>query len=281
MNRDDALKMSDQALQELANALQQGKSEELLTYLDFCSKFHRYSFGNCMLIALQFPAAKMVAGFSRWKELGRFVKKGEKGIAILAPILSRAKQKDKDGNEGEEPEDRKARYLRGFRVVHVFDVSQTEGAEIPDLNQVEGDPGDNIERLERLVESKGIVLHYEPDLDGAFGMSKGGSISVLENMPKAQTFAVLVHEFAHELLHRGDRRSETTKTMRETEAEAVAYIVCRAVGMPSNSSSADYIQLWNGDLPMLAQSLELIRDVAANIITELETSVSEEVADAA
>lgn len=281
MNRDDALKMSDQALQELANALQQGKSEELLTYLDFCSKFHRYSFGNCMLIALQFPAAKMVAGFSRWKELGRFVKKGEKGIAILAPIMTRAKQKDKDGNDGQEPEDRHARYLRGFRVVHVFDVSQTEGAEIPDLNQVDGDPGDNIERLERLVESKGIVLNYEPDLDGAFGVSKGGSISVLENMPKAQTFSVLVHEFAHELLHRGDRRSETTKTMRETEAEAVAYIVCRAVGMPSNSSSADYIQLWNGDLPMLAQSLELIRDVAANIITELETSVSGEVADAA
>jgi hypothetical protein len=86
---------------------------------------------------------------------------------------------------------------------------------------------------------------------------------------------------AHELLHRGDRRSETTKAMRETEAEAVAYVVCRSIGLSASSSSSDYIQLWNGDLPMLAQSLELIRDVSAKIIAELETSVSKEVADAA
>lgn len=281
MNRDEALKMSDQALQELADALKQGKSETLVKYLDFCSSFHRYSFGNCMLIVMQFPNASMVAGFGRWKDLGRFVKKGEKGIAIFAPIVGRAKKSKNDANEGEEPENREARSLRGFRVVHVFDVSQTEGAELPDLQQIDGDPGDNIERLERLVESNGIALSYEADLEGALGLSKGGMISVLENLPKAQTFSVLVHEFAHEMLHRGDRRSETTRAIRETEAEAVAYIVCRAVGLPSNGSSADYIQLWSGDLPMLAQSLELIRDVSANIITELETTVSEEVADAA
>jgi antirestriction protein ArdC len=281
MNREEALKKSDIALKELAEALQSGRSEELLKYLDFCSKFHKYSFGNCMLIAIQFPSASMVAGFNRWKELNRFVKKGEKGIAILAPLIVRSKKDTKESSDGAEPADREAPYLKGFRVVHVFDVSQTEGAELPTLSSIDGDPGDKIERLEEVIRRKGIELVYESDLDGAFGMSLGNRIAVLADMPKAQTFSVLTHELAHELLHRGDRRSETTKAMRETEAEAVAYVVCRSIGLSASSSSSDYIQLWNGDLPMLAQSLELIRDVSAKIIAELETSVSKEVADAA
>ena len=85
MNRDEALKMSDDALNELAQALKEGKSDKLLEYLGMLSRFHQYSFGNCMLIFMQKPDATHVAGFGRWKDLNRFVKKGEKGIAILAP----------------------------------------------------------------------------------------------------------------------------------------------------------------------------------------------------
>ena len=281
MNRDEALKKSDAALKELAEALQNGRSDELVKYLDFCSRFHKYSFGNCMLIALQFPTATMVAGFNRWKELNRFVKKGEKGIGILAPLMVRSKKKDQAVSQGEEPEDREAPYIKGFKVVCVFDVSQTDGAELPTLSSVEGDPGDKVERLEGIIRGKGIELNYATDLGGAFGLSHGNRISILADLPKAQTFSVLAHELAHELLHRGDRRSETTKAMRETEAEAVAYVVCRSVGLPATKSSSDYIQLWNGDLPLLAQSLELIRDISAKIITELESVVSEEVAHVA
>ena len=99
MNREEALKKSDDALKELADALKQGKSDTLLKYLDTLSRFHRYSFGNCILIALQRPDASMVAGFHRWKQMGRWVKKDEKGIAILAPMVSR-KSKAVEGNVG-------------------------------------------------------------------------------------------------------------------------------------------------------------------------------------
>ncbi len=77
MNREDALKMSDNALQDLAQALKEGKSDKLVEYLGMLSRFHQYSFGNCIMIYMQRPDATFVAGFGRWKELNRFVKKGE------------------------------------------------------------------------------------------------------------------------------------------------------------------------------------------------------------
>jgi hypothetical protein len=94
----------------------------------------------------------------------------------------------------------------------------------------------------------------------------------------AETFSTLVHELAHELLHRGDRRKETTRVIRETEAEAVAYVVAKAVGLSLSTHSVDYIQLWNGDEAVLMQSLELVRDVSSEVITALETPTREEVA---
>ncbi len=281
MNRDEALKQSDAALKDLAVALKQGKSETLLRYLDTLSKFHRYSFGNCMLIAIQKPSATLVAGFHRWKELHRWVRKGETGISILAPIVLRKKAASDSRDEGEEPESREARALRGFRVVHVFDISQTEGQELPSFGSAEGDPGGRLPRLQEIVRSKGIALDYVDSLDGALGRSEGGKISILSTLSPAESFATLVHELAHELLHRGDRRKDTTKVIRETEAEAVAYVVNRAVGLQGTVKSVDYIQLWNGDEAVLLQSLECIRDVSSSIITELETPVFEEVAHVA
>ena len=277
MNRDEALKASDDALKELVSALQQGRSETLVKYLDMMSTFHRYSFGNCMLIALQKPDATLVAGFGRWKELHRWVKKGEKGIAILAPMVSRKKATDSEGVDGEEPQERTGSVLRGFRVVYVFDVSQTEGKELEEFAHLDGDPGEKIACLEQGIRSKVIELEYVDGLAGALGMSQGGKISVLSTLAKAQQFSVLVHELAHELLHRGDRRKETTKTVRETEAEAVAYAVCRWAGLECSTAASDYIQLYSGDERVLMQSLELIRDVACRIITELEQTSSEEV----
>ena len=112
-------------------------------------------------------------------------------------------------------------------------------------------------------------------------MSEGGKISVLQTLPPAQMFSTLVHELAHERLHRGDRRKDTTKVIRETEAEAVAYVVSKGVGLEPSTHSADYIQLWNGDASLLMQSLELIRDVSARILTALEVDVDQPVANVA
>jgi hypothetical protein len=94
MNRDEALKQTEQGIDELIRALEQGRSERLLEFLAFQARFHCYSFRNCLLIAMQKPNATYVAGFQRWKELGRFVRKGEKGIMILAPLVRRRKAED-------------------------------------------------------------------------------------------------------------------------------------------------------------------------------------------
>jgi hypothetical protein len=287
MNREEALKKSDDALKELADALKQGKSDTLLKYLDTLSRFHRYSFGNCILIALQRPDASMVAGFHRWKQMGRWVKKDEKGIAILAPMVSRKSKADESAEVGEEPSERRVSTLRGFRIAYVFDVEQTEGKELPEFANLAGDPGDKIDRLVEITTGKGIDVEFVDALPGgANGVSLGGMMQVVSTLPAPQKFSTLVHELAHELLHRGDRRSETTKVVRETEAEAVAYVVCRSVGLECSTRASDYIQLWNGDDKVLMQSLELIRDVATNIIAELESeavaeTTTEEVAHVA
>lgn len=270
MNRDEALKLSNDALTDLSLALQQGKSELLVRYLDTMSRFHRYSFGNCMLIMSQKPDATHVAGFYRWRELHRWVRKGEPGIAILAPIVRRKNSRDQD-EQRDNSATHSTRLVSGFRVVHVFDISQTEGKELPSLGNTEGDPGERLCRLVQVVRSHDIELEYVDSLDGAIGRSEGGKISVLKGLPPAESFATLVHELAHEMLHQGDRRVNTTKAMRETEAEAVAYVVNRTAGLRGTESSIDYIQLWNGDAAMLLQSLECVRNVSTRIITELET----------
>ncbi len=289
MNRDEALKKSDDALKELAQTLQQGKSEKLLEYLGMMSRFHQYSFGNCILIAMQRPDATLVAGFGRWKEMNRFVKKGEKGIAILAPLVGK-KRKVESGSESaestssEKANGESAKVLYGFRLVYVFDVTQTEGQELPEFTSLGGDPGDKLEKLDAIIRSKGIELEYVESLPfDANGMSQGGKISINSTRPRPQMFSTMVHELAHELLHWGDRRESTTKVVRETEAESVAYVVCRAVGLECSTRASDYIQLWSGDEKVLMQSLELIRNVASKILAELESASTEvqEVADVA
>ena len=140
---------------------------------------------------------------------------------------------------------------------------------MPEFGSFTGEPGEKLSDLEHLVRQKEIELSYEVILGGALGVSYGGKISVLPTLSDADKFGVLVHEFAHELLHRGDRRSETTVTIRETEAEAVAYVVSMAVGLDCSTKSSDYIQLYCGDSELLMKSLEHIREVSSSILQEL------------
>lgn len=265
MNNEEAIKRAEAGIDELAHALEQGRSETLLRFLEFQARFHNYSFRNCLLVALQNPEATYVAGFARWKQLGRFVKKGEKGMMILAPLISRRKSEDEGDESGEA-----VRKVRGFRTVHVFDVSQTEGAPLPEFSRLAGDPGDKLQKLQSHVLSYGIELEFAANLGGAHGASEGGRITVLEGLDAAEEFSVTVHELAHELLHRSERRKETTRKVRELEAEAVAFVVSRAVGLDAASHSADYIQLYSGDKELLMQSLDHIQRVAARIIEALE-----------
>jgi len=266
MNTDQAKKLSEAAISKLMDALEHGQSEGLKNYLRVMSRFHQYSWGNCLLIYSQRPDATHVAGFQAWLKLRRFVRKGEKGIVILAPMVGRKK------SDNELTEDEQARVF-GFRATHVFDVSQTDGEPLPEFATVKGDPQNYADRLRQFVEGQHIVLDYDARIAPAQGLSSGGKITLLPDLPPAEHFSVLVHEVAHELLHRGDRRKETTHTVRETEAEAVAFVVCCAVGLDTNTSSVDYIQLHAGDKNTLAESLSFIQQTAAEILQVLLPSI--------
>ena len=265
--RDDTLQLAENALKQLDEDLKKGKSDTLLQFLSTMSSFHSYSFNNQLLIMTQAPDATRVAGFNAWKKLDRFVKKGEKGIRILAPMIGKVKDVDESIELAAEGEPQKRVY--GFRMVSVFDVSQTDGKPLPDIGQIKGEPGDHLPKLRELIVSKGISLEYEK-LNGPEGVSKGGTIIIDTELDPANEFSVLAHELAHELLHRGDRRESTTKTQRETEAEAVAFVVSQAFGVDTSARSNDYIQLYRGDSDLLAESLELIRSTSAEIISGLQ-----------
>jgi hypothetical protein len=259
----------------LIERLEAGHSDALTSYLTAMSRFHNYSFGNVLEIARQMPSATRVAGFWTWKNLGRSVKAGQKGIRILAPIVGVRRKKDAQANKDITKQNE--RVLLGFRNAYVFDISQTDGADLPALHEVTGDPGENIDRLAAFVKSKGILLVYNANIAPALGMSYGGRIALLPGQSKAETFATLVHETAHELLHRSERRTVTTKTVRETEAEAVAFVVGKAVGLVNDNASASYIQLYHGNASLLAESLEIIQQTASVILAALEPPVSEDV----
>jgi len=262
MTTEQAKMLSESAISQLMGALERGESDALKTYLSAMSRFHRYSWGNVLMICSQRPGATHVAGFHTWLKMRRYVRKGEKGIVILAPMVGRKKTDDTL------TEDDQTR-LFGFRAAHVFDVSQTDGEPLPEFATIKGDPKDCTERLERFVTSLSIALDYDSGIAPAKGLSSGGKITLLPDLLAAERFATLVHETAHELLHRGDRRTQTTRTVRETEAEAVAFVVCEAVGLDTNTASADYIRLYSGDKATVAESLHIIQATAAVILTAI------------
>ncbi len=260
MNTEQAKQLSEEAISRLMQALESGHSEALKSYLRVMSRFHKYSWGNVLMIYSQRPDATHVAGFHAWLGLNRHVRKGEKGIVILAPMIGRKKDRDEVAED-------EGKRLFGFRAAHIFDVSQTDGEALPEFATAQGDPLDFTARLKEFVAAQGISLEFSDDIRPAKGMSSGGKITILPSLSPAEEFAVLVHETAHELLHRGERRHQTTQTVRETEAEAVAFVVASAIGLDLNTSSADYIHLYAGDKATLAESLGFIQQTSAKILT--------------
>jgi hypothetical protein len=147
-------------VQSLIEQLEAGHSDALTAYLNAMSRFHNYSLGNILEIARQRPDAMKVAGFWKWKELGRSVKKGEKGIRILAPIIGIRRKKEEEAQASKDPAAINKAVLVGFRSAYVFDVSQTEGAELPELREMTGDVGENRDRLIAFIERQGIELVF-------------------------------------------------------------------------------------------------------------------------
>lgn len=268
------MKGSDKA-QELHAELEQKlgelvTSEDWAAMLETAAKFHRYSFRNVLLIAMQRPDATRVAGYNAWKGLGRQVRKGEKGIAILAPMTYRATRENQAGEVEE------TRVVRGFRVVHVFDLAQTEGEEVADVRPelLEGE-GSSLAwgAVEALVKDLGyIVYRYIPE-GGANGFCdhEGRRIVVRDDVSGLQALKTLIHEAAHATMHAA-AEERSTRDVLEVEAESVAYVVCSALGLDTSGYSLPYVARWaNGDLKLVSQTADRVVKAAGRILDALES----------
>ena len=257
-------------VQFLSEQLEQGHSESLTAYLTAMGRFHRYSFGNILEIARQKPQATRVAGMYAWNQLGRRIKKGERGIRILAPVIGIHRKKDAEADKDIRTQNQPV--LVGFRSAWVWDISSTEGRDLPELSgQVTGDVGEYCERLMDFVIGQGITLEFKESIAPALGLCYGDRIVLLPGQSPAEEFSTLVHELGHSYLHRAERRINTTKTVRETEAEAIAFVVGTTIVLNSGRNSADYIALYHGNAALLTESLEVIQKTSAVILSALET----------
>ena len=271
MNHENGKKLIENAVEKLQAALEAGQSETLKAYLAAMAKFRRYSWGNILLIASQRPSATRVCGFKAWQKFGRYVRKGEKGILILAPVVGKKRTRTGDAQDDEQT------VVLGFRAAYVFAQDQTDGRDLPQFADVKGDPAEYTERLKTLIAQRGIKLEYSDDIAPAKGLSMGGTIRVLPGLSAASEFSVLVHEASHEALHhQADRKRPDSQTVRETEAEAVAFVVCEAIGLDNNGSAVDYINLYHGDKAMLTESLAAIQETAAGILEAILPEASED-----
>ncbi|MCZ7586942.1 MAG: ArdC-like ssDNA-binding domain-containing protein [Deltaproteobacteria bacterium] len=227
-------------------------SDELLAYLQFAASFHHYSLHNTLLIFMQKPDATRVAGFHAWKSLGRYVRKGEKGIAIMAPIRVKA------NDNGQEDDAEAEGGVIGFRTVYVFDVEQTEGEPLPpDLCVSRASCSEELtEALVSFARAQEINVEFTAVDGGAYGRSKGGLVEVDDGLESADRFAVLLHELAHEFLNHRHRRSELDRKTREIEAETVAHIVCHHFGVAT--AAPNYLALNGADGKEVIERLEHI-----------------------
>jgi len=267
MKIEQAKEIAEKAIGQLAESLERGKSDELKKYLAAMARFPRYSLHNLLLILAQRPDTTRVAGFRTWRRLDRQVNRGAKGILIFAPMVRRKAE----NQEPEEASDASGRSVKlvGFRGVHVFAEEDTSGQPIPELSRCSGDASPFADRLRQFVISRGIQLEYSENIRPALGQCSAEKIALLPGMDPAVEFSVLAHEAGHHLLHFGERRRETTKRVRETEAEAVAFVVSEAIGLESMRSSSEYISLYSGDRDLLTASLEHIQRASAEIITAI------------
>lgn len=239
----------------------------------------RYSFHNQLLIALQCPEATYVAGFRTFLALNRCVRKGEKAIRILAPIIVRDRQGEPAQAPGGEPRetDRSAKRTL-FRSVGVFDVAQTDplpGSDPvplgPPVQPVTGDSHAHLlHPLADLAAELGYSIQFRA-LDGtADGWcdSKARSIVVNGGLPANGRVRVLVHEIAHAL---GIGYRDLGREQAEVLVDTVTYVVCRSVGLDTSASSVPYVAGWgeDGALPAIRGYAETIDTVARRIETAL------------
>jgi hypothetical protein len=246
------------------------RSEFFKQYLDVISKFWKYSYHNQMLICCRMPDATKVAGFRTWQTLNRSVLKGSKAIKILAPY--KKKVTDTDSVTKEEKE----RRVILFIPVSVFDVSQTEGEALPDIDiSVTGDNYDDfLDNLVSLCKKRSIEVKFENlGVNGLYGYSKGGQITVTNTESINTQVNTLIHEIAHELLHK--KENTLSKQEREIQAEGTAFVVTRHFGI--ENKSFNYLALYDADYKKIIDNLKSVAEASKEIIEFVEKEMCVEV----
>ena len=296
-------------IKEITAGIEQGikelfESDRYRQYLSTMSRFHKYSLNNVMLIHSQRPDATLVAGFNKWKnQFGRHVKKGERGIQILAPVPfkkkvdevkldphTKAPMLDKDGNLVKEE---KEVSVPMFKVVSVFDVSQTDGKPLPVLaHSLSGDVQQYevfMEALRRTSPVPIVIAHTDRNVDGFFDLT-AQQITIQDGMSQVQTICAGVHEIAHSKLHNYDKMTELAddgvtvlapeekdRHTEEVEAESISYAVCQYFGIETADNSFGYIASWSQgkELKELRASLETINRTSSELISSIEQHFKE------
>lgn len=292
-------------LKEITDSIETGirelfQSDKYRQYLSTMSRFHRYSVNNVMLIHMQKPDATHVAGFNKWRDnFGRNVRKGEKGIKIIAPTPYKKKIEeakldpdtklpmlDVDGNAIMEE---KTIQIPMYKVVSVFDVSQTEGKPLPELAEtLTGNVQEYEAFLEALKRASPVPVRIEPmghDMDGYFSASEQ-RIAIREGMSQVQTVSAAVHEIAHSKLHNYQKEQEQaaleneaappvprkSRETEEIEAESISYAVCAYYGVETGANSFGYLASWSKDkeLSALRESLETINKTSSGLISDID-----------
>lgn len=245
-------------------------SKEFKEILKTFSKFHSYSYHNSLLILTQKPEATFVAGYKQWqKRFNRYVKKGESGIAILAPFTfkKRIEKSSKDCESGNLKEEKVVKRTY-FRPVYVFDISQTEGDPLPRVDTSLEDNGAHlINPISSFLDGESIQLKYEDLSGGLKGYSKVGEIVVDVKLNDTEKAAVIIHEYAHEVLHSREERLLLSKEVKEMEAEAAAFVVMQHYDL--DIKSYKYLALYKKSYD-LKKSLQRINSVTSKFISYID-----------
>ena len=267
-------------------------SERYQEYLKTMSKFHNYSFNNTLLIAMQRPDATLVTGYRNWQSMGRQVKKGEKGITIIAPApIKRKKEQtvlDQDqkpviGPDGKPKTEEVEITLPCFKAITVFDIEQTTGEPIqtlaPEILTAAVEDFDLF--LQAIREISPVPIRFDAIEGSANGYyhNLNKEIVIKKDMSQSQTLKTAIHETAYARLH--DREImesqgiEKDRLTKEVEAESVAYCVCSAFELDTSEYSFPYIAGWSSGKEMreLKASMDVIRKTAGEMIDELTEKI--------
>ena len=272
----DAIKRIEEGLGNINN------DADWLAFLAFQSRFYNYSFGNVMLIYLQNPEATYVMGYKAWNKLGRYVKKGSKGIAILCPHIRKVEVFKEPNNKAEyndkEGEKEIKEQLSGFRVGYVYDILDTDGSdeELPIL--VKGLFGNTESEREIFIRLKNVISKEFVVHEVTGTASKGSynlktkEITIRSDLEYLQRIKTLLHETAHAYDFEINSEEDIPRNRRELIAESVAFCVSMRLGLDTSSYSLSYIQSWLRDKEELKTIADTVQKVSCRVINMLAES---------